>query len=80
MAGGLRQILFEEYDLYLKLKKTCKWAFTGMPLYEYRQYSNGNMCRQPDYWIKGIRELLQFWDKKTLVENGFAKLIELAKA
>lgn len=77
-AGGIKQILFEEYDLYLRLKKDYRWAYTHAALYEYRQYGN-SMCNQPDYWKKGTVELLKFWDKKTLAANGFEKLLELAE-
>lgn len=76
-TGGIKQILFEEYDLYLNLKKICKkWAYTGMPLYEYRQYPN-MVCRQPDYFIKATKELLKFWDRNALMENGFSEWLEL---
>ena len=73
-TGGLRNLYFEEYDLFLRLQEITEFSWNKKAYYEYRIH-NGSCCHQSDYWEKGIKELAKLWSQKTLEKYGFTDLL-----
>ena len=73
-SGGLRDLRFEEYDCFLRLAEYTDFTWNRQALYEYRIH-DASYCHQKNYWEEGIKELLNFWPRKTLEANGFSDLL-----
>jgi glycosyltransferase involved in cell wall biosynthesis len=74
-VGGLRDLRFEEYDLFLRLQANSRFTWNDDALYEYRIHDT-SLCHKQDYWQAGIRELLTIWPQETLRGNGFSDLLK----
>lgn len=75
-TGGLRKLLFEEYDLFMRLKdRKYSWAFADCALYEYTQHRK-SICRQQNYWSNGLKELLTLWTRGELLNSGFEDMLK----
>ena len=64
-TGGYRDLLFEEYDLMIRLicRTDLKGHYLHEPLYFYTKHES-SMSNQKDYWMKGWNQLLDAWCKK----------------
>lgn len=66
--GVYRAILFEEYDIMIRLFDSgLKGFYLPQPLYYYVRNASG-ITSQPDYWQKGWKQLLDIWGKEKLAK------------
>lgn len=68
--GYYDNLLFEEYDFYIRLFKRFKGFYITKPMYYYIKHGL-NMTERVNYWEKGLKELIKKWG-----EEEIGKLIE----
>jgi len=68
-AGGYRDLFWEEYDLYLRLRPEGEFVHVPHPLYFYRQHQD-NMTNSVKSRKDGWVELAEFWDHAVLRKVG----------
>jgi glycosyltransferase involved in cell wall biosynthesis len=69
-VGGFRPFYWEEYDLYLRLRKEGDFIHIPQPLYMYRRYTE-SMTYDVSKRIKGWLQLAREWGTDTLRSAGF---------
>lgn len=65
-VGPYRNLLFEEYDLMLRLSDNdTKGYYLPQPLYYYVKHE-ASMTRQQGYWENGWKQLVELWGEEKL--------------
>lgn len=64
-AGLYRDLLFEEYDFYMRYLKGMRSAYIPKPLYYYRIHPS-SITQQLNYKKSGIKELEKLWSTEDL--------------
>lgn len=68
-VGGYRDVFWEEYDLFLRLKAKGAFVHIPRPLYHYRRHS-ANMTNDTVRRVEGWRELIMLHGAKTVRKAG----------
>ena len=67
--GAYRQVYWEEYDLYLRLRERGELLYLPLPLYFYRKHA-ASMTHKAVERKRGWQELLNCWGAKKLQAAG----------
>lgn len=67
--GGYRAFYWEEYDLYLRLRREGGFLRVPRPLYTYRKHAL-SMTQSPERRLEGWAELAREWGESTLRTAG----------
>jgi glycosyltransferase involved in cell wall biosynthesis len=73
--GHYRQLYWEEYDLYLRLREQGEFLYLPLPRYFYRKHAR-SMTHNQEQRKSGWRELLDCWGAETLRNAGFNPELE----
>lgn len=63
--GYYDNLLFEEYDFYIRLFKCFKGFYITKPMYYYIKHGL-NMTERVNYWEMGFKELIKKWGKEEI--------------
>lgn len=71
--GLYSDLLFEEYDLHIRLMQKFTCGFSDFITYRY-YLSNSKLTREKNYWQTGYNEICKKFRRQTLVKFGIEEL------